>query len=101
MSHIKTTLHGLNYRYEGPTPVVTTSHLLTSDAALAIEIARDLVRSAGDQVIDPSSLAKTACDIVDALHAQFVARRWRVKVPTIDADMLEKRYDIKKPEVAA
>ena len=98
MSQIKTILHGLDYRYEGPIPIATTSHMITFDATLAVDIARDLVRSAGGQEIDPSGLAKTACDIVEALHTQFVARRWRVKVPAIDADMLEKRYGIKKPE---
>ena len=101
MSHIKTTLHGLNYDYQGIRPVVTTSHLLTDNAALAIDIARGLVQSSAGQEIDPDILAKTACEIVEALQAQFAQRRWRVKVPAVDAAKLEKHYAIKQPEDAA
>lgn len=101
MSQIKTTLHGLNYDYQGIRPIVTTSHMLTDNAALAINIARDLVQSSASQDIDPQHLASTACEIVEALQAQFAQRRWRVKVPAVDADKLEKHYGIEQPKDAA
>ena len=102
MSQIKTTLHGLHYDFgRGPVPIATTSHMVTHDGQLASEFARDMVKSGWGKELTIDEIAATACDLVESLNDQFAKRRWRVKVPPVDAEMLERRYDIKRPEGAA
>lgn len=96
MSSIKTTAHGLHYDFRGPVAITTTSHLLTQEAGLAMEFAREMVKSGDTR--PPTSIAEDACELVLALNDEFTKRRWRVKTPAVDAEKLEKHYGISRKD---
>ncbi len=98
MSSVKTTCHGLHYDYQGIRPISTTSHLLTQEAGLAVEFAREMMRSGDTR--PPSAIAEDACELVLALNDEFTKRRWRVKTPAVDAEKLAKHYGIEPKESA-
>lgn len=98
MSSIKTTAHGLHYDFRGPVAITTTSHLLTQEAGLAMEFAREMVKSGDTR--PPSAIAEDACELVLALNDEFTKRRWRVKTPAVDAEKLAKHYGIEPKESA-
>lgn len=96
MPKITGTVHGVFYDFSHPKYVTSESHAITGQAALAIELVKEMVRVGSVSVYSAEDIAKTAFDLVEAIANEAQARGMLIETPEYDKAALLARYGIGK-----
>lgn len=96
MASIEGKIHGVFYDFSHPKYVTSESHIITGQAALAIELVKEMVRVSSVSVYSAEDIAKTAFDLVEAIANEAQARGMLIETPEYDKDALLGKYGIGK-----
>lgn len=96
MATIEGKIHGVFYDFSHPKYVTSESHILTGQAALAIELVKEMVRVGSVSLYSAEEIAKVAFDLVESIANEAKARGMLVETPEFDKDALLGKYGIQK-----